>query len=65
MKKEQDKGIKVGDIVTLKVGGPKMVVGLIRSNGVDCYWFNESAYNFVYSSFTKESLKKWNLNVKK
>jgi uncharacterized protein YodC (DUF2158 family) len=30
---------KVGDVVQLKSGGPKMTVTVIRADGLDCTWF--------------------------
>ncbi len=33
---------KVGDVVQLKSGGPKMTVSEIDSDGVFCQWFHNS-----------------------
>lgn len=33
-------GLKVGDIVALKSGGPKMTVAAVKSDRAFCVWFN-------------------------
>jgi uncharacterized protein YodC (DUF2158 family) len=32
-------GLKAGDVVTLKTGGPEMVVEVVDNNGAACSWF--------------------------
>ena len=38
----------IGDVVTLKSGGPKMTVMADLGNGTfKCIWFNENAQTFI------------------
>ena len=48
---------KVGDVVQLKSGGPKMTVASTKSNaaGILCTWFDES--DVKSSRFPKEALQ--------
>lgn len=36
-----DARLKIGDVVTLKSGGPKMVIGRIDDAGAGCFWFGD------------------------
>lgn len=41
--------IKAGDVVILKIGGPKMTVSEVRDGEADCVWFvqrTEGEHNF-------------------
>ena len=56
-------GLKIGDVVILKSGGPKMTVTATSANGVNCTWFCECESSGVYegptiSQFAEKSLKK-------
>lgn len=50
------KEIKIGDIVELKSGGPKMTVSQINESTVHCYW-SESG-KIIKDSFCKTCIQK-------
>lgn len=47
----------VSDVVVLKSGGPKMIVGKIDQWGLHCTWFSDEK-RLMAASFPPESLKK-------
>jgi uncharacterized protein YodC (DUF2158 family) len=47
--------LKLGDVVTLKAGGPKMTVYAV-GNDVSCKWFDGN--ELKYGGFIKEELEK-------
>ncbi len=49
--------INVGDVVTLKSGGPKMTVFLVRDSGAECQWFNDEE-RVLHGFFLVTSLAK-------
>jgi uncharacterized protein YodC (DUF2158 family) len=51
-------GIKIGDIVYLKSGSPKMTIGSIDKSSVTCVWFNGTQK--LEGFFNPESLTKEN-----
>lgn len=48
---------KVGDLVRLKSGGPKMTVNSINSVWIDCAWFTGSKAN--RENFKPEALERY------
>jgi len=50
--------LKIGDVVVLKSGGPKMTVAYIGNSGkIDCVWFKES--NEKRGTFHVEAVQKY------
>jgi uncharacterized protein YodC (DUF2158 family) len=52
--------IKVGDVVSLKSGGPKMTVEGIKNKKIKCRWFdniNERGYCDVFVEQTLKELE--------
>jgi uncharacterized protein YodC (DUF2158 family) len=57
---EQSEEITVGDIVTLKSGSPKLVVGAIGETGdqyASCYGYNEVTYEWIERDIPLAALK--------
>jgi len=53
----ENEKLKVGDVVTLNSGGPKMTINGIQTNGhVVCVWFSED--EFKNATLNPYSLKK-------
>lgn len=51
--------LKVGDVVRLKSGGPKMTVEEVRPTSVVCIWFTgDGAENFRREYFSERTLEK-------
>lgn len=54
--------MKVGDVVRLKSGGPKMTVMTLNAaslsyrQALQCSWFDEEKQEFQYGNFPPESL---------
>lgn len=54
-----EKKLKIGDVVILKSGSPKMTVMHYESNGsVKCTWFYDGTSTFNVNTFWEESLAK-------
>jgi len=56
--------MNIGDIVTLKSGGPKMTVTALKANNyLDCVWFNEN-HNALpfYGTFAEQTLDMFTVN---
>lgn len=47
---------KIGDVVSLQSGGPKMTVYKVDSAIAYCVWFN-SGYQTCYGEFPQDALK--------
>lgn len=47
---------KVGDVVILKSGGPRMTVNNVSENGIECIWIEGSYHR---ATFNSEVLEKY------
>jgi len=52
-------GLKIGDIVELRSGGPKMTVAAVKAERVFCVWFNrkEDCHEEKTGEFLVDTLK--------
>ena len=49
--------MKIGDVVILKSGGPRMTVEEMKNKKVKCRWFDNNNYEAIHDEFVEEALK--------
>jgi len=59
-----DEAFKVGDVVMLKSGGPKMTVSFVsdESGLIECTWFDKSGER-KHDEFSPDTLTEWSLGI--